>query len=390
MVHYDHGQSPDRRHGAAAVFSLVLLVVLIGFASLTLDVGAMYNTRADLQNAADAAAMAAASAYITPEMTAIRLGKSTDISEVLQFGIARAQATGLSNRSFAAGGTTISSDDIEFGWIDVESATSDLDAGVAPNKHNAVRVTTRRTKESANGPLYLFFAPIFGKHTANVTATAVAVFDDRFGRFDVAIPQSAPLWPFTIEENEYKMWTLSAADEFTYDEDQGVQSGKDGVSEVQLYPDKLASGNYGLLNIGSPSQGTTDLSNQILNGVSPSDLQTETGSSELTFYDDSGDPQSYEMTGNPGLKASLNDSVSKRIGDIVGFFLHDSVSGSGSGTTYRITGIRFARVMDVNLKGSSSQRGLWVQPVTYLGPGVIIISGAPTSDGVAGRIVLAR
>lgn len=390
MVQRFRDPSSNRRNGAAAIFTMILLVVLIGFASLTLDVGAMYNTRADLQNAADAAALAAASTYTSSAMTAIRLGKSTDISEVLQAGIKRAQTTGLNNRSFAASGTDIPSDDIEFGWIDVESATSDLDDSVAPSKFNAVRVTTQRNKESANGPLKLFFAPIFGKHTANISASAVAVFDDRFSSFDIAIPQSAPLWPFTIDEKEYEMWTQSATDNYSYDDDSGVQSAKDGVSEVQLYPDKLAPGNYGLLNIGTPNQSTTGLETQILNGVGPSDLQTETGSTELTFFDDSGDEQTYEMTGNPGLKASLEDAIDKRVGDIVGFFLHDSVSGTGSGTTYRITGIRFARVMDVSLQGSSSQRGLWVQPVTYLGPGVITIPGAPTSDGVAGRIVLAR
>ena len=64
MIHTVYRQSPRRRKGVAAVFALVMLVVLIGFASLTLDVGAMYNTRADLQNAADAAAMAGAAALV--------------------------------------------------------------------------------------------------------------------------------------------------------------------------------------------------------------------------------------------------------------------------------------------------------------------------------------
>jgi Flp pilus assembly protein TadG len=44
----------DRRRGTAIVFTSAMIVVLIGFASLTLDVGALYGARADLQNAADA------------------------------------------------------------------------------------------------------------------------------------------------------------------------------------------------------------------------------------------------------------------------------------------------------------------------------------------------
>ena len=48
------------RSGAVIVLVAVLLVVLLGFTVLAVDVGYMYNTRAELQNAADAAAMAAA------------------------------------------------------------------------------------------------------------------------------------------------------------------------------------------------------------------------------------------------------------------------------------------------------------------------------------------
>lgn len=48
------------RPGAVIVLVAVLIVVLLGFTVLAVDVGYMYDTRAELQNAADAAAMAAA------------------------------------------------------------------------------------------------------------------------------------------------------------------------------------------------------------------------------------------------------------------------------------------------------------------------------------------
>ena len=79
-----------------------------------------------------------------------------------------------------------------------------------------------------------------------------------------------------------------------------------------------------------------------------------------------------------------------RVGDIVAFFLHDHVDNSGANSIYRVTQIRFARVMDVKLQEVASTRGLLVQPVTYTGPGVIVVPGAPSSGGVAGKIVLAR
>lgn len=111
----------------------------------------------------------------------------------------------------------------------------------------------------------------------------------------------------------------------------------------------------------------------------------------LNFYDaENGAPLTYPLTGNPGLKASLEDSIQSRVGDVVAIPLHDKVTGSGSGTTYRITQVRFGRVMHVKLKGSSADRGLWFQPVIYTGPGVLFNSAAPSSGGAAGRILLAR
>ncbi|SFR69128.1 Flp pilus assembly protein TadG [Agromyces sp. CF514] len=47
-------------HGASAVLVGILLLVLVGFGAIAVDVGAMYSERAQLQNAADAGAIAAA------------------------------------------------------------------------------------------------------------------------------------------------------------------------------------------------------------------------------------------------------------------------------------------------------------------------------------------
>ena len=381
---------PPRHRGAVAVLSLVMLVVLLGFASLTLDVGALYSTRADLQNGADAAAMAGASAYTLPEMMSLRMGKVTDSHEVFQHAVARAQATGLNNRSFAAGGTDIPAEDVELGWINLESATAEIDTGGSPDKFNAVGVITKRSTDSANGPVNFYFAPIFGKHSSNVSASAVAAFDDRFSGYDVSIPDTAPLWPFTIEEKDYAQGLIAGSDLYSHDEENGVQAIADGISEVQLYPYELAPGEYGLLNVGTPNHGVGPLSEQILYGIPSGQLLIETGYPHLSFYDDAGLPRTYQITGNPGLKSSLQSSIETRIGDIVGIFLHDSVSGSGAGAVYRITGIRFARVMSVHLQGSSKDDGIWLQPVSYTGPGVKITPGAPSSNGAAGRIVLVR
>ena len=56
--------------GQAMVFVALFLVVLMGFAALAVDVGAMTVQRSKLQNAADAAALAGALDYANAESTA--------------------------------------------------------------------------------------------------------------------------------------------------------------------------------------------------------------------------------------------------------------------------------------------------------------------------------
>jgi hypothetical protein len=86
------------------------------------------------------------------------------------------------------------------------------------------------------------------------------------------------------------------------------------------------------------------------------------------------------------MKASLESSIVKRIGDIVAVPIHDQVTGSGANTTYRIVGVRFARLMSVSLK--SGTKYVWMQPTTYVGSGVLTHASAPSSGGTAGMCVL--
>lgn len=89
-------------------------------------------------------------------------------------------------------------------------------------------------------------------------------------------------------------------------------------------------------------------------------------------------------------KAALADAVEQIEGQVVAFFLHHNVILSGSNATYTITTMRFGCVMDIRLTGPPSNRGLYIQPVSYDGGGVRIDPNAPSSGGLVGRIVLAR
>src|SRR5215831_5684802 len=85
------GASGRRERGAVIIWLALFLLVLIGFGSLGVDVAKLAATRTQLQNAADAAALAGASA-LDPNTGLIQ----TDVA------VPRAQAAALSNKAFVS------------------------------------------------------------------------------------------------------------------------------------------------------------------------------------------------------------------------------------------------------------------------------------------------
>ncbi len=158
----------SRRRAAAAVVVVLMIPVLIGFAALTVDVGVMYSTRADLQRSADAGALAAAAAYSKPT--------SASAADRL----AASRATGLSfvetNKVLGTAVTLDTAADILFGKAKFNESGTELTFTPGETDPNAVRITVRKTTDSPNGPLDLFFAGIFGVRQTDVSASAMAGF----------------------------------------------------------------------------------------------------------------------------------------------------------------------------------------------------------------------
>lgn len=390
------------KRGVIAVQVAVFMVMLLAVAALTIDVGAMFNTRADLQRAADAAALAGASAYNTDAMMTIRMGTggAATLADVVWRTHSRVNVFANLNPSLGTTATQVDPADILTGWINVHSASEALHPTAAPNEYNAVQVTVRRSTGEAstsNGPLHFFFAPVFGTLTGDVSASAVAIFDDRFAGVTVS-EDGAGLLPFTIHEDAFASELAAGGDQYSYDHDfETVNTTPDGIREIRLYPYPLSGsgyeegdGNFGVLNIGTGNQGVDAEVTQIRNGVTAADFEMEIGTSDLTLLDDSGQPVTYDITGSPGLEVALKAAISDIVGREVGFFLHDNVVLSGSNAIYTITQIRYGRVMDVRLTGAPNQRGLFVQPTSYAGSEIHIDPQAPSSGGLVGRIVLAR
>ncbi|NOX57524.1 MAG: VWA domain-containing protein [Planctomycetes bacterium] len=160
-----------RRRGATAVMVAVFVPVLVGFAALTIDVGLIYNTKTDLQSAADAAALAAAS----------RLG-DFDAGDPMTLGRQAAEAI-TQNNNVLNQQVQIDASDITFGRATFDKATGQLTFVPTNIFPDAARVVIRKSSGSPNGAVGLFFARIFGKNTQDVTAEAIAMLMPR----DIAV-----------------------------------------------------------------------------------------------------------------------------------------------------------------------------------------------------------
>lgn len=382
-----------RRRGAVAVLVAVMMVVFMGFGMLVIDVGVIYSAKGDLQRAADAAALAAASSYLG------ETGMRQDENEIDALSRDRAQTWSAKNTALTSA-VQLEDADIAIGRHDFSNVSSSM---TNDTPYNAVEVVVRREAGHANGAVPLFFAKVFGKNWASVNATARAAVDDRFAGY--RYPQNGNLMPFTIHVDRYNDQVANGPDSLTFDD--GVIYGSDGVNEVTLFPwkesgggsgkkkkssdddDNSGAGNFGTLNVGINNQGTSALEEQIENGITAEQFEDEFGASELIFFDGNGQ-NAYMSTGNPGMSVGMEDTLTAKIGDLIGFFIHDNVSETGSNAEFNIVGIRFGRIVEVNLTGNPDNRSLTIQPVAYADENVITNNNAPSSNGQVQRLQLVK
>ncbi|GFE58410.1 hypothetical protein AOG1_22900 [Geobacter sp. AOG1] len=160
------------KKGIALVYIALMLVVIMAFVGLAIDIGYMYVAKGQLQNAADAAALAAAT----------QLPDSTNVK-------AEAKKFAASNKA-AGESVTITDSDITLGYWDGVNFTTPVPA-LKPT--NAVKVVARRDVAGATaanqGKVQVFFGKIFsllpaggsGWNEMSAAASAIATHPPRPG-----------------------------------------------------------------------------------------------------------------------------------------------------------------------------------------------------------------
>jgi hypothetical protein len=368
--------------------------VLIAFTALTVDYGYVVLGKSQLQNTADAAALAGATAYFS------NAGMTRSAEELTLLARTRAKTFAYPNEVMTSD-MILADSDIMLGQHTFSNWSCPLSAATP---WNAVHVTARRTDTSPNGPLSLFFARIFGVTTANVTAHARAAANDRVSGY--RLYKDSIFTPFAIHIDLHNWMLENGADAFGYNPDTSavVIGANDGVREIKLYPwtwkdlpnmdGEDGGGNFGTLTVGLGCQGTLFIEEQIRNGIPAQELIDAFGTDELVFYDDQytaeTGPRTYDIPGNPGISVGMKDSVDFRVGDVVGYFLHDGLVQTGATAYYKICGIAFGRIMDIKITGGPPQRAIVIQPAAYFDEWVRVDDAAPSTNGRLGHVSLVQ
>src|SRR5574341_296115 len=195
--------------GSALVLAAIAMLVLLGFAALAIDVGAMLTARNQLQGAVDAAALAGASGLI----------------------ISQGEAT---NRAITFAGVNTC-----------------INQNVAITAANVTFPTATRVQVQGNRLLNLFFANALGMNTANITAVAVAE--------NGTLASTGDIKPWAIPDLNYPLGQpviLKAGD---------PNGNAPGTGPSVFYPVCFPP-----VNKGTPITGASEYSDNIINGSSTS------------------------------------------------------------------------------------------------------------------------
>jgi Flp pilus assembly protein TadG len=145
------------------------IVALVGLLALAIDLGQLYVVKNELQNVADAAALAGAK-----QLLQAKSGSNYVVSVYCSEAVTASQDCASRNKS-SGQPMTISPEDVVIGQWDVNlSRFVKTGCSVNPMEANAVQVTVRR-QGGTNPKIATFFAGIFGvaEQTSSATATAL-------------------------------------------------------------------------------------------------------------------------------------------------------------------------------------------------------------------------
>lgn len=363
------------RRGSILVLSAAMLVAIFAFTSFTVDVGLITVTKAQLELAADAGSLAASLELSqglgpAPEKTS---GEVDLLARQAAVDVAALHRSGnLSSAHVDA------NRDVRFGQVYWDTNTNSWVKAWGVTPYNMVEVTLLRHEAggSEDGPLPLFFGPIIGHNTANVSASTISAIIPGSGfRVEPGSGRTVGVLPITLDVDTWDRLvadnlagsSTEFSDIYTVDPAiNAVSSGADGIFELNFYPHgnvTLPPGNRGTVDFGSAGNSTADIKRQILDGLNENDLSYFGGALSPSVANP------LSINGDTGLSAGIKAQLEAIKGQprAIPLFI-DIPTGNGNNAYYTI--VRFVGVRIMNVKLTGNPKELMLQPAPFVDSGV--------------------
>lgn len=346
------GLEAGQRHGGFLILAIFALIATMAFVAFSIDTGNIALNKTIMQNAVDAAALAAAM-----EITNAIENAPPDEQDPTSY--AREQAKLVAAEVAAANGVYVNpASDVEFGLrsFNTGSQKFEIQWGVEPA--NAVKVRARRDNDDLTAPdakLPMMFAGVLGDDTVTMGAFAVAYIEAR----DISVVLD---------------FSGSMAYDSLFREDSVQKLGDDAIREnlSQMYWElELADGQVGTLDHSNPddpsSTRTTDPKWLVVH--SPDTGDPNDPDVDVTFmYDEvyvqsNKTYESIKLEFSNGSSQTINHSAST--GTYAG-------TGDKSGREIETVWVLFPGGEDVTISGQSGQGCRPHIDVTFHGNGTSV------------------
>lgn len=169
-------QKREKRRGSVVVTMPVMLGGLIFVAAIMVDIGSFYVNKSQMQNAADAAAIAAA----------MKIGNDRSAASLET---AKAYASDFANKNQVGRGDVLVADDISMGIWDYSGGG--FSPGADVNNANSFQITVRRGGAASDG-LGSYFSRCFGLNDFEAIAKSTVVMSGASAAVGVPLALRAP------------------------------------------------------------------------------------------------------------------------------------------------------------------------------------------------------
>lgn len=386
---------PQDRRGAIAPLTALLLVFLLAMVAFAVDLAWVVEVRTELQNAADASALAGANELMEPYVRWQLPNQTSDSKQtILNLAMASARTTAKNyakyNRAGNVAALTLRDEDIQFGFTDgagnyqALGSPTQTNGSLPPGYPNTIRITLRRDK-LANGALPLFFGAVLGKPSSDLSAPASATIYS--GVVDSFTPGAqVTMLPMTYDVNDWKSFLQTGKDP-----DGKKYTDDAGLPTLPVYPTIKDRGNFGELALDGVHAGSSEIRSWIDSGLTPADVGhiKDLGLIPLSGHD----PNKWDWIGNPGLRTSTIQAANELVGKTFMLPLFKASNndpknyqaGVGEGSNYYFNIVQFVGVRV--MPPWRANKTIVVQPAAFVDADDVYLPGSVVPAGTDGTFV---